>query len=95
MCLVKTWSFFDGLWIKQKSDLFNKIELSFFQEYQYFADKARLKLLNNTSSIGEISEVTPHKTIADLPLITHLENYPNKTNNTCRTLLERLEGTHK
>ena len=34
---------------------------------------------------------TPNKTVAVLPLISHLTNYPNKTNKTCWALLEMDE----
>ena len=44
---------------------------------------------NAASYIKQIQEATPHETTAVQQITSHLINYPNKTNKTCVTLLEK------
>ena len=48
-----------------------------------------------TSYIEQILEAIPHETKAVLPLTTHLQNYPSKTNKTRGTPLEKQGRTCK
>ena len=50
---------------------------------------------NDACHLEQILEVKPHKTAAVSPLTSHLTNHRNKTNKTCRILLEKQEQTHK
>ena len=43
----------------------------------------------------QILEATPHKTTTVRPPTIHHENYPSLTNQTCRTMLEKLRIGHK
>ena len=44
---------------------------------------------NAASNIEQALKANPHKAAAERPPNTHHENYPNKTNQTFRTLLEK------
>ena len=44
---------------------------------------------NAASNIEQALEAAPHKAAALRPPTTHHENYPNQTNQTCMTLLEK------
>ena len=43
---------------------------------------------NATSYIEQILEAAPHDSTAVQPLTSHHTDHPNKTNKTCRTMLE-------
>ena len=59
-------------------------------------EKAKWKQDNNpVCCLEQIMEATPHKTTAVQLLAFHLTNYSNKTNKTCRVLLEKRGQTHK
>ena len=61
-----------------------------------YREKARQQLHKNaTSYTEEILEVISNKTADVGPLTSHLNNHTNKTNKTCRTLLEKKGWTHK
>ena len=54
-------------------------------------EKTRWEIHKNaTSYLEQILE-----TIAVQPLISHFKNHPSKTNNKCRTLLEKLRWIHE
>ena len=42
-----------------------------------------------TSYLEQIPETTPHDTTTIRPLTSHHKNHPNKTQKTCKTLMER------
>ena len=53
-------------------------------------DKARWVLPKNAISYFEqILEAKPIRTTVVWPLTSHLTNHPNKTNKTCKVLLEK------
>ena len=50
---------------------------------------------NVASNVEQALTATPHKAPTIWPPATHQENYPSQTNQTCRTLLEKLRRSHK
>ena len=59
-------------------------------------EEARRQLHKNAASnIEQVVEATPHKAPTIRPPTSHHENYPSETNQTCRTLLEKLGRAHK
>ena len=60
-----------------------------------YREKARLELHKNVTRYTEqILEVTSHKTAAVRTLTSYFYNNQNKSNKTCRTLLEKSGRTH-
>ena len=55
-------------------------------------EKPRWELHKNATSY---SEQRKEATTAVWPLTSHLKNHPNKTNMTCKTLLEKQGRTYK
>ena len=104
--LAEAWNAIDWLSIKWKSDLSDKLNavalsLVLYDFIPWTLTKRMEKMLdgnqlhkNDTCYFEQILEAVPHKTSAVLPLISHLKNYSNKTNNIRGTLLEKLERTH-
>ena len=50
---------------------------------------------NAASNIEQVLDASPNKAAAVRPLTARHENYPNQTNRTRRTLLEKWGGAHK
>ena len=103
--LTKAWTAIDRLSIIWKSDLTDKMKLSFFQAaiWMHYLDanktageEARRQLhKNDASNIEQVLVATPYKAPTIRPPASHHENYPSKTNQTCRTLLEKQGRAHK
>ena len=63
---------------------------------QTAGEEARRQLHKNVASnIEQVLAVTPYKAPTIRPPASHHENYPNKTNQTCRSLLEKQGRAHK
>ena len=59
-------------------------------------EEARRQLHKNAASnLEQVLAATPHKTPTVRPPASYHENYSSKTNQTCRTLLEKQGRTHK
>ena len=59
-------------------------------------EEARRQLHKNaTCNLKQVLAATPHKTPTVRPPAPYHENYSSKTNQTCRTLLEKQGRTHK
>ena len=62
---------------------------------QTYREKACRQLHKNAAGNIDVLEAAPHKAAAVRPPTTHHKNYPSQTNQTCGTLLEKQERTHK
>ena len=103
--LAKTWTANNRLSVIWKSDLTDKMKRSFFQAAaasilldiyttwtltKRMEKKAWRQLHKNAASnIEQVLKAPPHKAAAVRPPTIHHENYQNKTNQICRTLLEK------
>ena len=66
------------------------------RHYKTDGEKAWRQLHKNAASfIEQVLQATPHKAAPVRPPTTDRENYPSQTNQTCRTLLEKLGWAHR
>ena len=103
MRLTKAWTSIDKLSIIWKSDLTDKMKRSFFQATvmsillygctTWTLTKRLEKKLDGNYT--RMLEATPHKVPTIRPPTSNLENYPSKTNQTRRKLLEKQGRTHQ
>ena len=102
---MKAWTAITKLSVIWKSDLTDKMKLTFFQAVVVLVllygcttwtlkktdgEKAGRQLHKNAvSNIEQVLEATPHKAPTILPPTSHHKNYQSYTNQTCGTQLEK------